>query len=626
MKIALHVFGEGDHPGTGRPQAALLQAGCEALGWPCRICTASAEILDFAPDLVLSLTMAAPKLTALPTVAVLWDHAPRLEAKAAYIRYLLSCDGLVVPDAAAARYVRDILHAARKSCPVAEAPFSSVRQPRPAAPGDAALMVEAADLSDAWLMPLMHLADRLPLAVYGPADPWAALGSAWRGEADTPFAERLARHGRYLHPGTPEERERGVPAPHFFQAVAMGAPTIAGAHPWIAAHFGDAVALLPEAAAAMRLIDAVADAAARPTPGAAARAADRFAREMSVESLLTRLAPPAPLPSPCPETRVDYIVRAGGRPAAVLARALAALAAQTHRAIRPIVVVHHAVEGLAEMLSGMRQRFPDLTVIDIAPAPVRSRALWAGLRAVEADYFGILDDDDSLHPEHVASLLAVLRRGGARLAYSGAVRVIEAQATPGRSARHAENRDLAFLEPFSPGRIARANYIVSNAWLARRELLDADVLDAPDLDTGEDFLLLLELLERTGFAPSWRPTAEFFWREDAADHSRRDPGTWRESMARTRRRLMFSRIMANALEAEWPDHGSPWEADFQRFVPLVARRGDTLAAVRARHPGHAIAAAPELIARVSADDPLDAGTDLRVSVDPAAPARRPPPE
>lgn len=614
-RIALHVFGDGDHPETGRPQADLLRAACAARGWPCRVCSTSAEILDFAPDLVLSLTMMAPKLTALPTVAVLWDHEPCLEDRPAYIRYILSCDAHVAPETRAARYVRDLMHAARRPCRLIEAPFSATRRTTPP-PADPALMIELAADADALLMPLMHLADRMPLAVYGPAEPWAALGPSWRGEASASlFAERLARHGRLLHLCSPTEWRRGVPAPGFFQALAMGAPVIADAHPWIAAHCAAEVAQLPASASPMRMIEAIAEAAARSDAAMTERATHRFASEWAAERLLDRLPLPAPVASPSPETRVDYIVRVGGRPVSTIARALDSLAAQTHRAIRPILVSYRPVAGLDGLIDRLRPRFPDIALVDVSPARMRSNTLWAGLRAIESEYFGVLDDDDALQPDHVATLLAVLRRGDAGLAYSGAVRVLESQNTPGRSAGPAENRDLAFLEPFIPARILRDNFIVSNAWLARRDLLDDALLDDPELNTGEDFLLLLEMLDRTDFVPSWRPTAEFFWREDSADHSRRDPEEWRQGGLRNRRRLLFARFAREALDREWRPHGIAWEAEPKRFVPLIARTGDSLDAIRARHPGRTISATADVVDAIAAGEGLAEGAELRLSID-----------
>ncbi|GAA4247934.1 hypothetical protein GCM10022293_05360 [Azospirillum formosense] len=67
----------------------------------------------------------------------------------------------------------------------------------------------------------------------------------------------------------------------------------------------------------------------------------------------------------------------------------------------------------------------------------RSTALWRGLTQVEADAFGILDDDDALHPNHVATLLPLAMLPGPGVAYSGSIRVWEALETLGFVAKAA---------------------------------------------------------------------------------------------------------------------------------------------------------------------------------------------
>src|SRR6516162_5596204 len=120
---------------------------------------------------------------------------------------------------------------------------------------------------------------------------------------------------------------------------------------------------------------------------------------------------------------VEYIVRIGSRPATTLARALDSLAAQTYQAISVILVQFHPVAGLDTLLDNYRSRFPIRQIV-VANNGNRSTAWWAGLNAVTADFFGMLDDDDTLFPNHVASLMDCLKQNpGYGLVHSGLIKV-----------------------------------------------------------------------------------------------------------------------------------------------------------------------------------------------------------
>jgi hypothetical protein len=64
------------------------------------------------------------------------------------------------------------------------------------------------------------------------------------------------------------------------------------------------------------------------------------------------------------------------------------------------------------------------------------------------------------------------------------------------------------------------------AFVARVDLVDPDMMAAPDMRTAEDSLLILMLVRRSRPIFSWKPTA--FYRRDAADGS-----NWRADPART---------------------------------------------------------------------------------------------
>lgn len=133
-----------------------------------------------------------------------------------------------------------------------------------------------------------------------------------------------------------------------------------------------------------------------------------------------------------PAASVDYIVRVGGRDIDFVRRCLDSLAAQTSGGIGVILVRYAPVPGLEAEMERQRLHFRRLDLIDIASSPIgpttRSACLWAGLQVVQADLFGMLDDDDALHPNHVASLTPLALAGS--IAIAGSVQVWDDVAGP----------------------------------------------------------------------------------------------------------------------------------------------------------------------------------------------------
>ena len=125
-----------------------------------------------------------------------------------------------------------------------------------------------------------------------------------------------------------------------------------------------------------------------------------------------------------PQPTVEYIIRIGSPPAATLARALDSLAAQTYQAIAIILVQFHPIVGLNAVIDCYRSRFVSIRHIVVANNGNRSTSWWAGLNAVTAEFFGMLDDDDTLYPNHVASLMDRLARNPSDgFVYSGLVKI-----------------------------------------------------------------------------------------------------------------------------------------------------------------------------------------------------------
>src|SRR5690349_19366954 len=106
----------------------------------------------------------------------------------------------------------------------------------------------------------------------------------------------------------------------------------------------------------------------------------------------------------------SIVVRTMGRP--VLQRALASIAAQTHRPLE-IVLVDAAASGMSMTAHA------DIPVRVVTQGRLdRPAAANAGLEAARGEWLLFLDEDDEIEPHHVASLMATAIGAGTPVAYS----------------------------------------------------------------------------------------------------------------------------------------------------------------------------------------------------------------
>ncbi|WP_207459119.1 glycosyltransferase family A protein [Azospirillum sp. SYSU D00513] len=250
---------------------------------------------------------------------------------------------------------------------------------------------------------------------------------------------------------------------------------------------------------------------------------------------------------------VAYVVRAGGRPRAYLERALASLERQGVP-MTVVVVLWRETPENAELLA-RPWRFA-LKVLH-RPGAGSDRALAEGLAAVKASgaaWFGLLDDDDELHPNHVRTLLKTLaarRRLAlpeAQVAYCGAVEMAE----DGFGSPAADTIPLpvpalrlrlgAFFFP-NPRRLwSPAAHLPPHCWLASTRLIDEELLAPSGLDLGEDTHLLNLLAERSRFVFSCEATVTYHY------HGAGQSGWWRDpAMAEKAERLSLRMVGRAAL-------------------------------------------------------------------------------
>ena len=106
---------------------------------------------------------------------------------------------------------------------------------------------------------------------------------------------------------------------------------------------------------------------------------------------------------------ISIIVRTKDRPE-LLREALESLAAQTHRPLE-VIVVNDGGEDVSELVYEFAEHFERLKYLVHERPKGRAAAANTGLSAVEGEFFGFLDDDDLLLPEHLATLLKEARGG-----------------------------------------------------------------------------------------------------------------------------------------------------------------------------------------------------------------------
>lgn len=601
------------------PEADFLRrllAAAGRLGWEAAEVVTSGDILAFDPDCVLVTHEFQPKLTHHPAIGVCRTPCRVVERDALRLGNILSYDGVIPGSEPIGRFLRDLVFAAGKDMPVAKFSLwpSGLADDPAAGNAVSGLFLPGLPGAPSRFAPLLAaLALRMPPAdgtgQWEPApdcsDSFTPVESATQA-----VSSRLREAGVVLCLHEPSWRADGLPSMAFLDAVASGKPTLVDDADFIRRTFRDTVLYVDPAADPGDMAERIAGHAAwvQGHPAAAAararRAAAIFAARFSLDRQMEQLPafleevrerggftrPPrfSRAASPVAGTAenrgplVEYIVRAGSRPAAMVERCMNSLAAQTAGPVGVILVQYHPVDGLDEAMERWRPCFASFRHVRVPNTGLRSTSMWAGLRAVTAPFFGIHDDDDVIHPNHAASILDHFARSpDADLVYSGALRVEEDAGRHFPRVNFAgplgreipENRRVEFLDRFSAARLfSFDNYILSHSWLARRSLLKGAVLEDPEMEVGED-LYFYQLLARSArFETTLRPTAEWHWRSAARANSMLNVSqdNWARDIGRIRQRVRFQEKLPVS-----PTETPVGRASFTLGEPIDFRRPET---------------------------------------------------
>jgi Glycosyl transferase family 2 len=598
MRIAIqNSFPNHPHSSEAEWRPRFLTA-CSRLGFePIEVIT-SDDIMRCKPACVLVQNEFSPKLTPLPTLGLMWSPPALFAEDPVRRRSILSLDGHLCGSRQIAQWIDDFTTGHGKRSVI----------------HDGLMLPSTPDLGSAGLLPpqlaIMYagvhwdgsrhgeifrgLDGRVPLRLYGPPQAWADRGASYRGTL--PFdgvsvigAIRDAGIALCLHKAA--HREANCPSTRLFEAAAAGALIITDDFDFPREWFRDSVLYVDAELPAPMVVEQIVSHVewANRNPQAATRLALRsnelFRRCLTLESMLKPLPHFIDRVRECrrmvvvegstdkPQPTVEYVVRIGSRPTTTLARALDSLAAQTYQAIAVILVQFHPITGLDAVVDHYRSRFRWIRHIVVANNGTRSTARWAGLNAVTADFFGMLDDDDTLFPNHVASLMDRFERNpDYGFVYSGLITVedepghyVTAFQFNGPAGKVIEERREIFCleEEDFINLLPTRNVIGHNSWICRQSLLDTDVLSDPKIEVSEDVYFMALMAGRTRFGFTGMATAACHGRSTTK-------GNWMLSYSGTTFQASLARWQERLQQVRLPSHNK---------VPLPSGQYDANRAV-----------------------------------------------
>ncbi|CCJ07931.1 glycosyltransferase [Methylocystis sp. SC2] len=550
MKIALlnafpNLAHSAEREFINRSIAAFERLGHEAVA-----VVTSGEIIDFDPSFVIVTHEFVPKLTSHYTVGLLWSPTQFYKSDPDRVKAIRSWDLVAPVNAETRRFARDVHFPLRRES-VSDLDFY------PSSPVTDLSFPDHSKLSLAYVgtwdgerqnQLFRALAEVVDLHVYGPPKAWEFLSKNYRGSI--PFDGEAViytfnQHGAALAIHKSSHVEDNTPSMRVFEACAAKCLVITDPLKPLENLFGDSLEYVdtwrsPKAVATYiaELMEGYRKHPERYV-GMIARADEVFRSKASLERLLTALvedvsrhiAERVRAAGSVKGPAVTVILRCGSRPLPLVQRAIASLTSQTYKRVGVIFARYAEIEGFENWLTDLSKSGKLLFTVDLAcpGGGVRSRAMWAGFREVRTELFCMLDDDDEWLPNHLSDLVALLRDNPeVPFVYTGVIRQEEDGGFLNDHARFAgemgadipERRVLQCFDDFNLDRLLRFdNYIQSNTWLARTEVLTPAVLEDPELEVAEDLYFYLLLASRHRFLFSGTVSAIWNWRSKSADNS-----------------------------------------------------------------------------------------------------------
>lgn len=549
-----------------------LAIAARKLGAIAHACASHEDIEACDPDFVLSVSSSVPKMVDI--TSYLTVHAPPgffLETPG-HLHNLLSYDGYVTISDSIRRFLADVCFGLGReeqpgfyyNCPQA----TDLTTNWSALPAQEPKVVYLGTNWDRRMPELFRALDNAHiLRIHGPEAPWKPEGyQAYAGPL--PF-DGLAPQRAYAQFGMglallgDRWWREDVISNRIFEITSVGAVAICPDIPWTRKWFGDSVLYFSagetpsEIARQIRrhydFCCANPDDARR--MGEAARRV--FETHFVAEKMLANLfeyherkktAQARRRAAVAQHPEIAVVVRCGGRPLAVVKRAVDSIRRQ-HLGRFTVILVKYAEINLSPLTSDLSGAITEFVEI-LLPGGGRAATLFKGIERVATPYFAVLDDDDFWLSEHIEELFRTGRqvRDKFDMAFSGSV----AFDFPifYRENQFCSRNILLFGFTTPPGDVIGAESAIgTNCFVARRDLLPEGALEAPDFDTAEDSLLIALLSRRSKPIFSYRATA--FYRRAAPDGAQ-----WASHPNRARDEVSLALRVGLSWASEWLPHAS----------------------------------------------------------------------
>lgn len=209
---------------------------------------------------------------------------------------------------------------------------------------------------------------------------------------------------------------------------------------------------------------------------------------------------------------VSVIVLTRNRPV-FLRRALASIQQQTFTDFE-VLVVNDAGEDVSSLVSAFRAEGMTIALLNQPEQRGQSAGRNLGIRASRGRWIAYLDDDDLYYPDHLETLVATLRRSGAKVAYTDSMRAIEEE-------RDGEwvvlSRELAMSNDFDRGRFLVDNLTPVNNVMHEKACWEVCGPHDETLPVLEDWDYWIRLSRKWDFVHIPKATAEVRWRKSGAN-------------------------------------------------------------------------------------------------------------
>jgi phosphoglycerol transferase len=512
--------------------------------------TTSDEITDYDPDLVIATHEFVAKTTQHFTAGLLWSPTQFYKNDPQRIKAIRSWDLIVPANDLVRSFAKDLHFPIRNHSGVSSVnfvPSSPISDYSIKNPGVLSLAYIGTHWDGSRHEKLFTaLSKAVNLNVYGPQDGWRFLPASYRGSLPCDgesVIQALNKHGVVLAIHHPAHIEEDTPSMRVFEALSAKCLVITDPLPSLVRLFGDSLHYIDTCRSPESIGTEVASIIQRyqSNPELHAEIIEQsssiFEKEVSLDVLLgnligdvePRIKARSLATHKCSKT-VSVIIRCGSRPLDILQRAVGSLRSQTYQDLGVIFVRYAEIEGFGDWKNELTQSGRFLFIKDLTVEPgSRSAAMWTGLNAVETEFFSLLDDDDEIFPNHISDLVSLLEeKPEASIAYTGVIRREEDGKLLNSHHRFQgdllnevmERRELFFFDDFSLDRLLRHdNFIQSNTWMARKEVLTKDVLEDPFLNGPEDLYFYLLLASRYQFVFTGTVSALWNWRSVSQDNT-----------------------------------------------------------------------------------------------------------